>query len=66
MSFKARFLGFSRVQGVRSACTMFILLVLVAYTFAVAMVQLLQTKPIGQGTPGIQRVQNASIRPRSR
>lgn len=36
-------------QGVRSVCTTLILLILVTYTFAVAMVQLLQNKEIGAG-----------------
>jgi len=36
-------------QGVRSVCTTLILLLLVTYTFAVAMVQLLQNKDIGAG-----------------
>lgn len=36
-------------QGVRSVCTTLVLLILVTYTFAVAMVQLLQNKEIGAG-----------------
>ncbi|CAK9086509.1 Sodium channel protein type 10 subunit alpha (Peripheral nerve sodium channel 3) (PN3) (Sensory neuron sodium channel) (Sodium channel protein type X subunit alpha) (Voltage-gated sodium channel subunit alpha Nav1.8) [Durusdinium trenchii] len=36
-------------QGVRSVCTTLILLLLVTYTFAVAMTQLLQNKDVGKG-----------------